>query len=114
MTTRPRCAAAHPTLHRVFPLTALSLAAPLWTAQGVYVGAISGLPLFSSDAKYDSGTGWPSFYLPIDPEHVIERPDPEDEARGRGYVRVEVRLHWRLCSGKIRPMVLLRALEAAL
>lgn len=40
--------------------------------KGVYVGAMSGLPLFSSETKYDSGTGWPSFYAPVDPEHVIE------------------------------------------
>ena len=40
--------------------------------QGVYVSAIGGLPVFSSDTKFDSGTGWPSFYAPIDPEHVKE------------------------------------------
>ena len=40
--------------------------------KGVYVSAVSGLPLFSSDTKYESGTGWPSFWAPIDPDHVIE------------------------------------------
>ncbi|KAL4449399.1 hypothetical protein ABPG77_007043 [Micractinium sp. CCAP 211/92] len=43
--------------------------------KGIYVSAVGGLPLFSSDAKYDSGTGWPSFFKPIDPEHVIEVSD---------------------------------------
>lgn len=43
--------------------------------KGVYVSAIGGLPLFSSEHKFDSGTGWPSFFKPIDPAHVIEVPD---------------------------------------
>jgi methionine-R-sulfoxide reductase len=43
--------------------------------RGMYVGAVGGLPLFSSEHKYDSGTGWPSFWKPIDPEHVIEKKD---------------------------------------
>lgn len=38
--------------------------------RGVYVSALSGLPLFSSDAKFDSGTGWPSFFAPVSPDHV--------------------------------------------
>jgi peptide-methionine (R)-S-oxide reductase len=42
---------------------------------GLYVSAVGGLPLFSSDTKFDSGTGWPSFWAPIDSEHVIEVKD---------------------------------------
>ena len=43
---------------------------------GQHVSAISAGPLFSSSAKYDSGTGWPSFYAPVDKANVIERLDP--------------------------------------
>ena len=43
--------------------------------KGTYVSAVGDLPLFSSDTKFDSGTGWPSFYAPIDPDHVIEVKD---------------------------------------
>lgn len=53
---------------------------------GIYVDVISGKPLFSSEAKFDSGTGWPSFYEPIDPEEVIEVVDTS-----YGMRRVEVR-----------------------
>jgi len=42
---------------------------------GVFECAACGLPLYSSQAKYDSGTGWPSFYEPIDPTHIITRAD---------------------------------------
>jgi hypothetical protein len=45
---------------------------PLPPVQGTYVCAVGGLPLFKSEAKFDSGTGWPSFFEPIDPEHVVE------------------------------------------
>jgi methionine-R-sulfoxide reductase len=42
---------------------------------GIYVDVVSGEPLFSSLDKYDSGTGWPSFSRPLEPEHVTERED---------------------------------------
>mmetsp|Transcript_28238 Transcript_28238/g.53771 ORF Transcript_28238/g.53771 Transcript_28238/m.53771 type:complete len:189 (-) Transcript_28238:201-767(-) len=42
---------------------------------GVYVSVLGGLPLFSSRAKFDSGTGWPSFFEPIDPSHIVEISD---------------------------------------
>lgn len=60
--------------------------------KGEYVGAISGLPVFGSDTKYDSGTGWPSFYAPIAKDHVVLRKDPGDIARGipGPFVRTEV------------------------
>ncbi|EKX43500.1 hypothetical protein GUITHDRAFT_61750, partial [Guillardia theta CCMP2712] len=54
--------------------------------QGTYVCAVGGLPLFSSEHKYDSGTGWPSFFQPVDPDHVIERIDTS----AAGMTRVEV------------------------
>lgn len=44
-------------------------------ADGVYVSAMGGVPLFDSAAKYDSGTGWPSFFQPIDKQHVLEVTD---------------------------------------
>ena len=44
-------------------------------AQGIYVDVVSGEPLFSSSHKYDSGTGWPSFYETIDKSFIVERSD---------------------------------------
>ena len=55
---------------------------------GVYYCAACGLPLFKSDTKFDSGTGWPSFYAPISQSNVIEETD-----RSLGMERTEVRCH---------------------
>jgi peptide-methionine (R)-S-oxide reductase len=42
---------------------------------GIYVDVVSGEPLFSSLDKYDSGTGWPSFTRPLEPENISTRSD---------------------------------------
>jgi peptide-methionine (R)-S-oxide reductase len=42
---------------------------------GLYVDVVSGEPLFASVSKYDSGTGWPSFTVPVEPGNVVERRD---------------------------------------
>ena len=42
---------------------------------GIYVDVVSGEPLFSSLDKYDSGTGWPSFTKPLEPENVQTKED---------------------------------------
>ena len=42
---------------------------------GIYVDVVSGEPLFSSLDKYDSGTGWPSFTKPIEPDAVTTKTD---------------------------------------
>ena len=43
--------------------------------EGIYVDVVSGEPLFSSREKYDSGTGWPSFWAPLEPGNLTERTD---------------------------------------
>ncbi len=42
---------------------------------GIYVDVVSGEPLFSSQDKFDSGTGWPSFTRPLEPANVTTRTD---------------------------------------
>ena len=54
--------------------------------EGIYVDVVSGEPLFSSLDKYDSGTGWPSFTRPLEPDDIVEKED-----RGIFTVRTEVR-----------------------
>ncbi len=53
---------------------------------GIYVDIVTGEPLFSSEDKYDSGCGWPSFTKPIDPEVIVEKEDVSF-----GMKRIEVR-----------------------
>jgi methionine-R-sulfoxide reductase len=43
--------------------------------EGIYHCVCCGLPLFASDSKFDSGTGWPSFFQPVAKENVVLRPD---------------------------------------
>ncbi len=52
---------------------------------GTYTCVVCGEPLFSSDHKYDSGSGWPSFYQPLEDAPIEERADTS-----HGMVRVEV------------------------
>lgn len=56
--------------------------------RGVYLCVCCGTPLFHSDHKFDSGTGWPSFHSPVNEDHVSEEKD-----RTLWMVRTEV-----LCS----------------
>lgn len=53
--------------------------------EGIYYSAASGQPLFSSSTKFKSGTGWPSFWMPISPDAVYLIPDNK-----YGWNRVEV------------------------
>jgi peptide-methionine (R)-S-oxide reductase len=53
--------------------------------EGIFQCVRCGTDLFHSSAKFESGTGWPSFYEPISPLNIVEQPD-----RSFGMVRTEV------------------------
>ena len=63
-------------------------------AAGVYGCRLCGLPLFRSGAKFESGTGWPSFFEPCDPDHITDVKDVS-----LGMERVEIRC--RRCDGHL-------------
>jgi len=61
---------------------------------GVYACRLCGLPLFRADKKFESGTGWPSFYQPFDEHHVAEIHD-----HSHGMSRTEIRC--QRCDGHL-------------
>jgi peptide-methionine (R)-S-oxide reductase len=61
---------------------------------GVYACRLCSLPLFRSGNKFESGTGWPSFVEPFDPQHVRELRDTS-----YGMTRIEIRC--RRCDGHL-------------
>ena len=61
---------------------------------GLYACRLCGLPLFRADNKFESGTGWPSFYQPFDNHHIAEIND-----HSHGMVRTEIRC--QRCDGHL-------------
>ena len=61
--------------------------------KGTFACAGCGLPLFSSDTKFDSGTGWPSFYRPL--------PDAVETSSDRSLIVPRTEVHCRRCGGHL-------------
>jgi len=73
---------------------------PAWSSpleyehrKGIYSCAGCDLPLFSSDTKFESGTGWPSFFRPL--PHAIET------SSDRSFFEVRTEVHCRRCGGHL-------------
>jgi peptide-methionine (R)-S-oxide reductase len=62
--------------------------------KGIYVCAACGLTLFDSATKFDSGTGWPSFWQPIDPTHIGTSTD-------KSFFSVRTEVHCARCGGHL-------------
>lgn len=61
---------------------------------GLYACRLCGLPLFKAQTKFESGSGWPSFYEPFDRDHISEILD-----ESHGMIRTEIRC--RRCDGHL-------------
>ncbi len=61
---------------------------------GIYHCVVCGEPLFSSTTKYDSGTGWPSFWEPVDEENIAEEED-------RSFFMRRTEVHCNRCDGHL-------------
>ena len=62
--------------------------------KGVFVCTAYGLTLFNSAQKFDSGTGWPSFWAPIDPSHIGTTTD-------RSFFQTRTEVHCARCGGHL-------------
>ena len=63
-------------------------------AAGIYTCVGCATPLFGSDAKFDSGTGWPSFWKPYDPANVETKED-------NGWIEKRTEVHCAVCEGHL-------------